>query len=91
MQGVEVLIVMLPVVSPNYRYYNFDFTTIDFFTYLTEDNLLDQCSTVIVRIVDNSTGTIRRSRRSRTNFDMNSTLKTYRLDSDKFKDKLRKY
>ena len=86
MQGVEIMIAMLP---SSHSFYNF--MSIDFYTCIAEDNLLDQCSTIIARIVDNSPGTTRRGRRSRTSFDMNSTLKMYRLDSEKVKDKLRKY
>ena len=86
MQGVEIFIAML-AASPSF----YNFMSVDFYTCLTEDNLLDQCSTVVARIVDGSTGTSRRGRRNRTGNDTNSTLKMYRLDSEKFKDKLRKY
>ena len=86
MQGVEIFIAML-AASPSY----YNFMSVDFYTCLTEDNLLDQCATIVARIVDSSTGTSRRGRRNRTGNDTNSTLKMYRLDSEKFKDKLRKY
>ena len=85
MQGVDVFIAMLPA-SPGF----YGFMSIDFYACLTEDNLLDQCSTVIARIVETSTGTTRRGRRNRNSTDVNSILKMYRLDSEKFKDKLRK-
>ena len=84
MQGVEIFIAMLPASPSRYNFMSIE---------LAEENLSDQCSTVIARIVDNSrsTGTTRRWFQSLTVNDVTSTLKLYRLDSEKFKDKLRKY
>ena len=78
MEGVEIFIAMLPT---SHLIYNA--MSNSFYRCLAEDNLLDECSTIIARIVDDCT--------SHPDYDINFILKKSRLDSENFKDRLRKY
>ena len=80
MQGVEIFIAMLPASNLIYNA-----MSTRFYACLAEDYLLDECSTIIARIVNDC------STCSHPVNDINFILHKSRLDSEEFRDRLRKY
>ena len=84
MKGVEILIAMIPT-QPHF------FDQIHgrkFYSSLIEDNLMDKCSMVVARIVDNYEAS---GHGDKPDTDPMTIMEKQNIDLTKFKEKLRKY
>ena len=84
MQGVEILIAVVPIIPGRINRIHGR----NFYRSLIEENLMDKCSAVVARIVDNYD----RSRHggSKPDTDPSAILEKQNMDFTKFKDKLSK-
>ena len=85
MQGVEILIVVVPTMPGRINRVHGR----NFYRSLIEENLMDVCSVVVARIVDNYDSS--RHVGSKPLTDPDAILKKQNMDLTKLKDKLCKY